>query len=104
MKFGGGATLEFVADGDGHLLGGFSFQRVRAVRTAAESLSDSWHITGAYQELVEIVDSEWVASLKPREIELFHPRHFLIYVEDYGYDELLAADWAWLPAEPGTTP
>lgn len=83
--------------------GGLRFHRVRAYRFRAEGHCTAWHIDDAYDTLVAVEQSGWVAELLAaesgetwgrREI-----RHFLIYIDGAGAYEVAAEGCEWLPEE-----
>jgi hypothetical protein len=97
----GSARLRFTYErGDLEEVGEFAFDWVRAYRHRAESHCTEWHID-AYDRLVEVEDSEWVAELldaMPEDMRgLFVMRHFMIYMDSVGCYEVIARSWAFLP-------
>lgn len=101
---GGDAELRCTYERDGALCtGGLRFRRVRAFRFRAEGHCTAWHIEDAYDTLVEIDDSGWVAELvaaQPSDMrDLWRMRHFLIYVDDAGAYELAAEEVEWFGEE-----
>ncbi len=75
---------------------GIRFFRARAFRFRAEAHCTVWHSRDAYNELVEIVDSEWVAELyRPNHPWEMH--HYMVYIEDSGCYEVVSESWDWLP-------
>jgi hypothetical protein len=80
---------------------GLRFTTPRAYRWRAEGHSTVWHMEGAYDILVEVVDSEWVRELKESQMDEtpWTIRHFLIYIEDSGAYEIAAESWSLLPEE-----
>lgn len=101
----GGSRLEVLLEMEGSLVArGFAFEKVRASRFRAESHCDSWLIE-AYCVLVEVVNSRWVEELRVAERGYNGSvgrvmRHFLIYVEDDGAYEVVAAAAERLPVGP----
>lgn len=94
---GGDAELVCTYEREGSMYaGGFRFQRVRAYRFRAEAHCTPWHVEGAYDALVEVAPSVWVAELRaasPAGAPWPWPiRHFLIYVDDAGAYEVAAED------------
>jgi hypothetical protein len=83
---------------------GVFFDDVRAYRHRAESHCTEWHI-GAYDSVVEVEDSEWVAELlaamPPDMRDLFEMHHYMIYLDSAGCYEVVAASWAFVPAAEG---
>jgi hypothetical protein len=84
---------------------GLRFQEVRAHRHRAESHCTAWHLNGAYDTLVEIEDSEWVADLKAisqgRYKVNWEMHHYMIYLDSAGCYEVVAKSWEVLPEEEG---
>lgn len=99
---GGDAELRCTYERDGAMYaGGILFQRVRAYRFRAEGHCTAWHIEGAYDTLVEVEQSGWIAELLAAEPSetwgRWAIRHFLIYVDGAGAYEVAAEDCEWLP-------
>jgi hypothetical protein len=86
---------------------GLRFLRVRAYRHRAESHCTVWHID-AYDQLMEVEDSEWVAELleaTPADMrEDFEMHHYVIYVDSSGCYEIVAKSWEALPETVVTDP
>lgn len=78
----------------------FEFDRVRAYRHRAESHCTVWHLD-AYDTLVEVENSAWVAELleaMPEDMRsLFEMHHYMIYLDSSGCYEVVAASWRFLP-------
>lgn len=99
---GGDAELKCIYERDGSMYaGGLRFKRVRAFRFRAEGHCTAWHIEDAYDKLVEIEHSGWVAELRAADSSEvgWVIRHFLIYVDDAGAYEVAAEDCEWLPEQ-----
>ena len=99
---GGDAELRCTYERDGSMYaGGLRFTRVRAYRFRAEGHCTLWHIEDAYDTLVEVERSSWVAELLADEMtgSQWKIRHFLIYIDDAGAYEVAAEDCEWLPEE-----
>jgi hypothetical protein len=81
-------------------IGGLRFERVRAYRYRAEGHCTPWHIEDAYDTLVEVEPSTWLADLlaaEPSGISRgWKLRHFLIFIDGAGAYELAAEDVEWL--------
>jgi hypothetical protein len=94
----------FEDDNDARFVAGVEYSGVRAFRKRAESLCTAWHIEGAYDTVVEVVDSDWVAELaadaSDRSKGRFPMRHFLLYLDSFGALEVVGAAAALLPAQP----
>jgi hypothetical protein len=79
---------------------GLRFDRVRAYRHRAESHCTVAHIE-AYDALMEVEDSEWVAELleaMPADMrDDFEMHHFMIYLDSSGCYEVVAESWRALP-------
>jgi len=112
LDFGGGTlTLRYDYDrySDDHFVGvfrsGLRFRAVRAFRHRAESHCTSWHVEGAYDTLVEIEGSEWVAELRTlsmaRKMGDWEMHHYMIYLDSSGCYEIVAQSWEVLPEEAG---
>jgi len=84
---------------------GLRFLGVRAHRHRAESHCTLWHIEGAYDTLVEVEDSEWVAELlalsTARKMGNWEVHHYMIYLDSSGCYEIAARSWEVLPEEEG---
>ena len=82
---------------------GIQFSHVAAVKTRAERCCTAWHIEGAYDTLVEVVDSPWVLELReamqPEWREKWVTKHYLIYLDSAGCFELVASGFE--PIEEG---
>ncbi len=89
-------------DGKEHR-GGIKFNRVLAMRKRAERCCTPWHIEGAYDTLVEVENSDWVAELRGDTNEQWRNKwethHYLIYLDSAGCFEVVAESWAALPDE-----
>lgn len=89
----------------GPVIGGLRFLVVRSFRKRAEGHCTAWHVTGAFDTLVEVIPSDWVEQLRrdqgrpPQPTWQMH--HYLIFLDGAGAFEAVAADWEWLPEEPG---
>lgn len=99
---GGEAELRCKYERNGSMyFGGFSFSRVRAYRFVAEGHCTVWHVEDAYDTLVEVVHSDWVAELIAAETNQtpwkWAVRHFLIFVDGSGAYEVAAESFEWLP-------
>ena len=97
-------AIRFGYENDGEqYLTGICFSQVSAFRKRGERCCSAWHIEGAYDTLVEIEDSSWVAELQkdvPEQYrENWKPHHFMIYLDSVGCFEFLAQSWAALPNE-----
>jgi hypothetical protein len=81
--------------------GGLRFHRVRAYRFRAEGHCTAWHIEDAYDTLVEVEQSGWIAELLAAEPSetwgQWKIRHFLIYIDGAGGYEVAAEECEWLP-------
>jgi len=79
---------------------GVEFSRRRAYRYRAESHCTVWHLD-AYDTLVEVENSEWVAELReamPEDMrDMFEMHHYMIYLDSSGCFEVVAASWQFLP-------
>ncbi|HEY0237718.1 MAG TPA: hypothetical protein VGC37_03660 [Friedmanniella sp.] len=105
---GGSAELCARYERDGSIFsGGIAFTRVRAYRFRAEGHCTSWHTDGSYDELVEVVPSEWVAELVAAEPAgswgQWVVRHFLIFIDSVGAFEVAAESHSWLPERAAAT-
>lgn len=97
-------SFVFEDESDARFVAGVEFTGVRAFRKRAESLCAAWHIEGAYDTVVEVVDSGWVAELmaeaSDRSKGRFPMRHFLLYLDSFGALEVAGAAAVLLPARP----
>lgn len=101
---GGALRLRFQFDREGVLLSsGLVFWKVRAHQWRAESHCTAWHIEGAYDTIVEVEDSPWVAELlmaEPAETwGRWVIRHFMVFLDSVGCFEVAAESWELLPEE-----
>ena len=92
---GGSVTLRFEFDRDGDIFkSGVTFARVRATQWRAESHCTRWHIEGAYDTVVEVEVSPWVAELEASQSS--SPRtpwvmkHFMLFIDSEGCFEFVA--------------
>lgn len=104
LHSGGDAELRCIYERNGSMYsGGLRFHRVRAYRFRAEGHCTAWHIEDAYDTLVEVEQSDWIAELLAAEPSetwgQWKIRHFLIYVDGAGAYEVAAEDCEWLPEE-----
>lgn len=97
--------FDYDRDGDSYSAG-LSFRSVRAFRHRAELYLTEWHITDAYDALVEVTPSEWIAELvaaAPADRRGdWNMRHFMITLDSAGCYEVVAADWEALPEVSGS--
>ena len=98
-------TLGYEFDRDGRIFsGGVRFERVRAYRFRAESHCTVWHIKDAYDTIVEVSPSDWIAELlaaqPPGMGGDLEPHHYLLYIDSTGCFEIAAASWSLLLDEP----
>ncbi|MBT2499563.1 hypothetical protein J7E25_10680 [Agromyces sp. ISL-38] len=101
---GGSAELRCTYERNGAMyVGGLLFKGVRAYRFHAEGHCTPWHVEDAYDTLVEVEASEWVAELLAAEPSKtggqWKIRHFLIYIDSAGAYEVAAVDCEWLPEQ-----
>jgi hypothetical protein len=99
---GGSSKLSFQFDRDGLLLSsGLVFGKVRAHRWRAEGHCTAWHIEDAYDTIVEVENSPWVAELlmaEPAETRgRWVIRHFLLFLDSAGCFEVAAQSVELLP-------
>jgi hypothetical protein len=105
---GGAAELKCTYERNGSMfVGGLRFAGVRAYRFLAEGHCTAWHVDGAYDTLVEVIPSDWVAELMAAESSEtwggWEIRHFLIFVDGSGAYEVAAQTCEWLPEEAAGT-
>ena len=88
---------------------GLRFKRIKATRTRAESACTVWHIVDAYDTLVEVENSPWVAGAQAetadrqrRLSETWTIHHYMIYLDSADCFEFLAESWEALPEAFGT--
>jgi hypothetical protein len=91
-------TLRYAYEtGAGECSSGIVFKQVSAFRKRSERLSRVWHMDKAYDTLVEIEESSWVAELKNDVPEPYradwNPNHYMIYLDSVGCFEFLAQSW-----------
>lgn len=104
---GGTLSLTFQADVDGSRRGAdLVFAGVRAHAHRVEGACTAWHVTDAYDTVVEVVDSPWRDEIEQLARERGHPawtlHHFMIYVDSHGAYEAIAASWSLRErSEPG---
>ncbi|MEZ0579280.1 hypothetical protein [Nocardioides sp. MH1] len=101
---GGSAELRIEFERDGvRVRSGLRFSRVRAFRFRAEGHCTSWHVQGAYDTVVEVEPSSWLAELLDAEASetwgRWKIRHFLIYLDGAGAYEVAAEDVSMLAEE-----
>ncbi len=86
---------------DGECRSGIAFKQVSAFRKRGERCCSAWHIEGAYDTLLEIEESSWVAEMRADVPEPYRgdwkPLHFMIYLDSVGCFEFLAQSWEALP-------
>jgi hypothetical protein len=103
---GTGLALSFVFEdeSDARFVAGVEFSGVRAFRKRAESLCNAWHIEDAYDTVVEVMNSGWVAELTADAPDgskgRFPMRHFLLYLDSFGALEVVGAAATLVPARP----
>jgi hypothetical protein len=99
----GAVTIGFACGGDQSRGDEWRFVRARAYRHRAESHCTGWHVK-AYDRLVEILDSSWVAELRhAMPIDLrhrFEMRHFMICFDSFGCYEVVAQAWSAVAGTP----
>ncbi len=98
---GGHAELHFEFEREGILVrGGLRFERVRAFRFRSEGHATAWHVRGAFDTLVEVQPSSWVAELLEAEPSEtwghWEIHHFLLYLDSVGAYEVAAESWSIL--------
>jgi hypothetical protein len=100
-------TLRFSYDRDGTAYrSGIRFKRVLATRTRSERCCTEWHIQDAYDTLVEVRDSSWLAEIRAdipsrwRDEQELH--HYMIYLDSAGCFEVVAESWEAIPEEAGS--
>lgn len=75
-----------------------SFAKVRAYRHRAESHCTAEQIESAYDTLIEISDSEWIAQLRSdtsaHKRAFWKMRHFRIFADSGGCYEFIAEAWS----------
>ncbi|MHA4816883.1 hypothetical protein ACXZ65_21285 [Streptomyces aculeolatus] len=101
MHPGGEAELHCEYERDGLTVrGGIRFDGVRAFRFRSEGHCTVWHLEDAYDTLVEVSPSNWVAELSDAEPSEtgghWVMRHFLIFIDSAGAYEIAASSWSWL--------
>lgn len=106
-KVGGDLTLRFAFYGeDVTLRSGLRFYRVRAHRHKAELYVTAGQTQAAYDHLVEILDSPWVAEIRSvapaDQRDSWILRHFVIVFDSSGCFEVMAESWDELLEEVGS--
>lgn len=99
---GGHAELRYEFEREGVLVRtGLRFERVRAFRFRSEGHCTAWHVQGAYDTLVEVQRSAWVAELLEAEPSEtwghWELHHFLLFLDSVGAFEVAAEAWSVLP-------
>jgi hypothetical protein len=87
---------------------GIRFNRTAASRARAERCCTAWHIEEAYDTLVEVEGSTWVAEIRADTQEMWREKwemhHYMIYLDSAGCFEVIAESWEAFPEESGTWP
>lgn len=91
-------TIRFGYELDGvNQFGGIAFSKVSALRKRSERCCTAWHIEGAYDTLVEIDGSTWLAELRSDMPEQYQKawaaHHYMIYLDSSGCFEFAAESW-----------
>ncbi len=97
---GGRLTLRWRFDRETRVLAsGLQFEGASDFRHGTESHSTSWHLAG-YDHLVQVSPSEWLEEAKEIEVARgyggWEIKHYLIYLDSWGYLEVLARSWSFL--------
>jgi hypothetical protein len=100
QDFDGSLTIRYTYYVDDVLCeSGIDFDWSRAYRYRAESHCSVWYID-AYDTVVEVKNSEWVAELleaTPKEWrDRFEMHHYMIYLDSAGCFEVVAKSWKFL--------
>lgn len=95
-------TIRYEYEGElGECHTGIKFNQVSAFRKRGERCCSAWHIEGAYDTLVEVEGSSWLAEMTNDVPELYRanwkPHHYMIYLDSVGCFEFLAQSWEALP-------
>jgi hypothetical protein len=73
------------------------FDKIAAIQARSERSCTASQIEAAYDVLVEIHDSEWLAQIKADTQELWRDKwemhHYMIYLDSAGCFEFIAASW-----------
>lgn len=102
---GGKLTLRYAYDRDGKIYrSSLRFSGVRAHMHRAEGHCTAGDVQDAYDTLVEVEDSAWIAELRaaqssPRIPWVMH--HYSIYLDSSGCYNVAAEAWEALPEEAG---
>ncbi len=68
------------------------------MRKREECCCKVWHIEGAYDTLVEVEDSAWVAEMRADTCEQWRNKwethHYMIYLDSVGCFEIIAESWS----------
>jgi len=81
---------------------GILFDMAQAHRHSSEKFTVS--LMDAYDRLVEIVDSGWVAELKKINSQIadfWNIKHYVIFLDSYGLYEFIASDYKILETKKG---
>lgn len=85
---------------------GIRFHQALAARTRTERCCTAWHIEGAYDTLVEVEESSWIAELRndlaDRWKDEQEMHHYMIYLDSAGCFEVIAESYEVLPEEEGS--
>jgi len=84
------ATVKYDIDSSNRLFW-MKFNSARAYRFHAEAHCTLYHITDAYEKLIEIDGSRWQTEVKAAsKTSMWTLRHFMFYAESHGCLEVLA--------------
>ena len=80
--------------------GGIKFHKALAVRIRSERCCQAWHTEDAYDVLVEIENSTWLAEIQEDTSEQWRSKwemhHYMIYLDSAGCFEIIADSWGVL--------
>jgi len=86
-------TMSFDDDGQKRSIN-LRFVKQRAFRKRSESYCTEWHVTGVFDTVCEIQDSDWIDELNSAPANQnrgkWIMRHFMIYVDSFGCLEVVA--------------
>lgn len=79
------------------------FVKQRAFRKRAEAYCTAWHVSGVYDIVCEVLESDWVDELRAAVVSEWRDkwalRHFMLFVDSFGCIEVVA-DSVVLDSDP----
>jgi hypothetical protein len=94
-----GIRFEYAKEGASTIhQGGIVFKRAIVLQKRSERCCTAWHIEGAYDNLVEVVDSPWIRSIASEITDGVRitggMHHYMIYLDSVGCFEVIAESWS----------